>query len=390
MARELELPDEQVSRVRVRRRSPRHRQNRRARRDPAQAGPADTTTSTRRCASIPRSAGGSSAGRHSTTSGDGSSPTTRRPDGQGYPSRLTDDEIPVEAKILAVADAYEAMTSDRVYRKAIGAQAARNELERCSGSPQFDPEVVAAFLRALDGAGTPSAPSAGRSSRPRVDRRYWAGDVAGEHRGSSSGSGPARGRHGRFSGPGFRSARRLSICSIRISRSFPHRGAGSAEPLLSRVEGFGRAGPTGCPVRELKDGRPGGRRRRRRDPGAGHTFARATHRDGVLVEHDPAAALTVRDGRVVRARFFSSAPRRSRPSGSRGSDRPRQARGRIAPTAASTSSTGAVVAGVLRHVGVPNRVVGGDDEHSTELGGVVHQLPLCTAMLPWRRRDVTV
>jgi putative nucleotidyltransferase with HDIG domain len=84
-----------------------------------------------------------------------------RPDGRGYPLGVVDEKIPLEAKILAVADAYEAMTSDRVYRKAIGAQAARNELERCSGS-QFDPEVVAAFLRALDRAATPTTPS-GRS-----------------------------------------------------------------------------------------------------------------------------------------------------------------------------------------------------------------------------------
>jgi diguanylate cyclase (GGDEF)-like protein/putative nucleotidyltransferase with HDIG domain len=84
-----------------------------------------------------------------------------RPDGQGYPSRLTEEEIPLEARILAVADAYEAMTSDRVYRKAIGAQAARRELERCSGS-QFDPDVVEAFLGALKRAGAPPT----RSGRP--------------------------------------------------------------------------------------------------------------------------------------------------------------------------------------------------------------------------------
>jgi HD-GYP domain-containing protein (c-di-GMP phosphodiesterase class II) len=65
----------------------------------------------------------------------------------------------VEARILAVADAYEAMTSDRVYRRSIGAEAARRQLEECSGS-QFDPEVVAAFLRALDRAAAPGAQTA--------------------------------------------------------------------------------------------------------------------------------------------------------------------------------------------------------------------------------------
>jgi diguanylate cyclase (GGDEF)-like protein/putative nucleotidyltransferase with HDIG domain len=82
-----------------------------------------------------------------------------RPDGRGYPSRLADADIPLEAKILAVADSYEAMTSDRVYRKSIGARAAREQLEECSGA-QFDPQVVAAFLRVLDRTGAQAAPSA--------------------------------------------------------------------------------------------------------------------------------------------------------------------------------------------------------------------------------------
>jgi diguanylate cyclase (GGDEF)-like protein/putative nucleotidyltransferase with HDIG domain len=71
-----------------------------------------------------------------------------RPDGHGYPFGLAETEIPLEARILAVADAYEAMTSDRVYRRSIGAEAARAELLRWSGH-QFDAEVVQAFLGAL-------------------------------------------------------------------------------------------------------------------------------------------------------------------------------------------------------------------------------------------------
>ena len=82
-----------------------------------------------------------------------------RPDGRGYPSRLADADIPLEAKILAVADSYEAMTSDRVYRKSIGARAAREQLVECSGT-QFDPQVVAAFLRVLDRTGAQATPSA--------------------------------------------------------------------------------------------------------------------------------------------------------------------------------------------------------------------------------------
>ena len=72
-----------------------------------------------------------------------------RPDGRGYPAGLSGDQIPLEARILSVGDAYEAMTSDRVYRKAIGHEAAREELCRWAGQ-QFDAEVVDAFLRALE------------------------------------------------------------------------------------------------------------------------------------------------------------------------------------------------------------------------------------------------
>jgi diguanylate cyclase (GGDEF)-like protein len=72
-----------------------------------------------------------------------------RPDGLGYPAGLSDEQIPLEAKILAVADAYEAMTADRVYRERLGAKAARAELLRCAGT-QFDPRVVAAFMAVLE------------------------------------------------------------------------------------------------------------------------------------------------------------------------------------------------------------------------------------------------
>jgi len=72
-----------------------------------------------------------------------------RLDGTGYPYGLRGDDIPVEARILAVADAYEAMTADRTFRPALGAEAARAELAAGAGS-QFDRELVDAFLRALD------------------------------------------------------------------------------------------------------------------------------------------------------------------------------------------------------------------------------------------------
>lgn len=72
-----------------------------------------------------------------------------RPDGRGYPRALGSDEIALEAKIIAVADSWEAMTADRVYRKAPGAQFALSELRRCGGS-QFDSSVAQALIEALD------------------------------------------------------------------------------------------------------------------------------------------------------------------------------------------------------------------------------------------------
>jgi HD-GYP domain-containing protein (c-di-GMP phosphodiesterase class II) len=71
-------------------------------------------------------------------------------DGGGYPSGLARDVIPLEARILSVADAFDAMTLPRVYRQSLTCEEARTELKRCSGQ-QFDPLVVQAFLQMLDG-----------------------------------------------------------------------------------------------------------------------------------------------------------------------------------------------------------------------------------------------
>jgi HD-GYP domain-containing protein (c-di-GMP phosphodiesterase class II) len=73
-------------------------------------------------------------------------------DGQGYPDGLGGEEIPVEARILAVADAFDAMMHERPYRKALGREQAIAELKRCAGT-QFDPTVVEAFLILLSRRG---------------------------------------------------------------------------------------------------------------------------------------------------------------------------------------------------------------------------------------------
>ncbi len=70
-------------------------------------------------------------------------------DGKGYPDGLRGDDIPLIAKIVAVADTYDAMTTDRPYRKALSREVAITELKRSSGT-QLDREVVEAFLKAFE------------------------------------------------------------------------------------------------------------------------------------------------------------------------------------------------------------------------------------------------
>jgi HD-GYP domain-containing protein (c-di-GMP phosphodiesterase class II) len=71
-----------------------------------------------------------------------------RPDGAGYPDRLRGDEIPLPARIIAVADAFGAMTAPRPYKPTLTIPDALAELERCAGS-QFDRQVTSAFAAAV-------------------------------------------------------------------------------------------------------------------------------------------------------------------------------------------------------------------------------------------------
>jgi HD-GYP domain-containing protein (c-di-GMP phosphodiesterase class II) len=72
-----------------------------------------------------------------------------RVDGQGYPDGLMRDEIPLGSRVIAVCDAFDAMTSKRPYRQAMSVSRALTELRTCSGT-QFDPEVVRVFSRLIE------------------------------------------------------------------------------------------------------------------------------------------------------------------------------------------------------------------------------------------------
>ncbi len=90
-----------------------------------------------------------------------------RVDGRGYPDGLVGDEVPLGARIVAVCDAFNAMTSDRPYRQAVSADDAVAELARHAGT-QFDAQVVAAFEAELAAPRTRPAP---RSAQPHHARR---------------------------------------------------------------------------------------------------------------------------------------------------------------------------------------------------------------------------
>lgn len=77
-------------------------------------------------------------------------------DGCGYPDGLTGERIPLGARIISVADSFDAMTSDRPYRQALSSERALEELKTCAGA-QFDPNVVDAFIKqAVAAAGRPA------------------------------------------------------------------------------------------------------------------------------------------------------------------------------------------------------------------------------------------
>ena len=103
---------------------------------------------------IRRSATACSRASASSRSPSGCCTTTSAGTAAGYPNGLAGEAIPIGARVIFVADAFDAMTSNRLYRPALSHAEALAEVERCSGT-QFDPDVVAAFL-AVIGAREPA------------------------------------------------------------------------------------------------------------------------------------------------------------------------------------------------------------------------------------------
>src|SRR5262249_27252313 len=101
--------------------------------------------------------------------------------GSGYPYGLAGGQIPECARVVAVADAFDAMTSTRTYSRARPVEAAVTELERCAGT-QFDPRMVGALVRALDRHGWHPAVTADETARGLPAQQPVAGSRSGAPR----------------------------------------------------------------------------------------------------------------------------------------------------------------------------------------------------------------
>ncbi|GHC47658.1 HD-GYP domain-containing protein [Streptomyces flavofungini] len=124
-----------------------------------------------------------------------------RIDGSGYPYGLTGTQIPESARVVAVADAFDAMTSSRSYRRARPVPAAVAELERCAGV-QFDAEMVGALVRALARHGWDAEVTAGGGAEEREPGGPEGRGAAGPGGGSVTGAAPAAVVSGSGSAPG--------------------------------------------------------------------------------------------------------------------------------------------------------------------------------------------
>jgi len=98
-----------------------------------------------------------------------------RMDGSGYPHGLISDAIPIEARIVAVADTYDVLTTDRPYRHACGGREARRVIQAEAGT-HLDPHVVVALMRALDRDETGSNRRTPAARRAAVRINPWTGN----------------------------------------------------------------------------------------------------------------------------------------------------------------------------------------------------------------------
>jgi HD-GYP domain-containing protein (c-di-GMP phosphodiesterase class II) len=90
-------------------------------------------------------------------------------DGSGYPDGLAGSQIPLGARIIAIADAYDTITSERTYKKARTPEEAFQELDRC-GNAQFDPELVQLFISRLRELPNPLIVNSALAQEPEVFR----------------------------------------------------------------------------------------------------------------------------------------------------------------------------------------------------------------------------
>ncbi|MFJ2948059.1 HD-GYP domain-containing protein [Streptomyces sp. NPDC087226] len=139
-----------------------------------------------------------------------------RLDGSGYPYGLAGGQIPESARVVAVADAFDAMTSNRSYSKARPVQVALDELRRCAGA-HFDPRMVAALVRAITHSGwhpavTADDPRSATGGTGPADGARWTGggtrSVAGGTRRADGDTRPADGGTSSVPGPAAPGARR--------------------------------------------------------------------------------------------------------------------------------------------------------------------------------------
>ena len=182
-------------------------------------------------------------------------------DGKGYPDGIAREEIPLESRILHVADALEAMTSSRVYRKALSTEIALAELEKHAGT-QFDPEVATLIVELVRSGELEIGASEEQAVLDTLCLRTSGGDIAeGEGNGARSNgahaatdgaaangsSAPANGHPARVTVNGFV----LSADGVGASESSP---AINGNPSASSDGGQGAAGNGSSPHHHHADG----------------------------------------------------------------------------------------------------------------------------------------